>query len=94
MPAASPTHGAVSRGQGSAMTLEGGSSGSWARVASAWSAPVMIMMRSGGTRCSIRATVCWSIVDSPVRLEQLLGPVAPALGPESGPAAARHDNCM
>ena len=58
MPAASPTHGAVSRGLGSAMMFAAGKWGSWARVASAWSDPVMTMTRSGGTRCSIRATVC------------------------------------
>ena len=71
--AARPTQGAVSRGQGSAMTFSGGSSGSWARVASAWSAPVTIKIRSPGTRGSIRATVCWSMVASPKSRRSCLG---------------------
>ena len=73
IPAASATHGAVSRGAGSATTFRAGSSGNWSRVASAWSAPVMMKTRSGGTRCSTRATVCWSIVDSPASRSNCLG---------------------
>ncbi len=73
IPAASPTHGAVSRGQGSAITFSTGKSGSWARVAAAWSVPVTITTRSGATRCSTRATVCWSMVDSPASRRSCLG---------------------
>jgi hypothetical protein len=71
--AARPTHGAVSRGQGSATTFSAGSPGTCARTALAWSAPVTIRVRSGGTSGAIRATVCWSIVASPKRRSNCLG---------------------
>ena len=71
--AARPTQGAVSRGQGSATTLPGGSCGNCSRTAAAWSAPVMIQVRSGAVRGAMRATVCWSIDASPCRRSNCLG---------------------
>jgi hypothetical protein len=78
--AASPTHAAVSRGQGSATTFSRGTSGNCARTASAWSAPVMIQTRAGGAIGAIRATVCWSIVASPVSVSNCLGRLRRLLG--------------
>ena len=78
--AASPTHAAVSLGHGSATTFFAGSRGSCSLVASAWSAPVMIYVRSGGTIAETRATVCWSIVASPWRRSNCLGRFRRLLG--------------
>src|SRR5262245_10269064 len=78
--AARPTHGAVSRAQGSATTLLAGISGNWSRISPAWSAPVMIRTRPGGTRGAIRATVCWIIVASPTRFSNCLGRCRRLLG--------------
>ena len=92
MPAARPTHGAVSRGTGSAMMFSAGRSGSCARVASAWSAPVTIKIRSRGHQGLDPRHRLLEHRRLAGEAEQLLGPVAAALGPESGPAAAGHDD--
>ena len=70
----------MSRGAGSATTLRAGRSGNCSRVADAWSAPVMMKVRSGGTSGAIRATVCWSIVVSPDNRSNCLGRFRRLLG--------------
>src|SRR5262249_34675533 len=52
----------------------------WARIASAWPAPVTTRTRPGGTNGAIRATVCWSIVRSPTRFSSCLGRLRRLLG--------------